>query len=183
LFPRAPAAPPGLGIVAVSPRAMERIMTRTEQQPRSWYMDLKRWQWFVENWGDWHHFPVTMPTSVVMALRAALLSLMREGVAARIARYEQMASDLRAGLQEMGMRLFVDESLMTPTITSAYCPEGINAVDIKNYLMKEHNIQITNGFANYKEFVIRIGHMGGAIQDSDINQLLAGLQEFMRQRV
>lgn len=175
-------APAGLGIVAVSSRAMERIMTRPEQ-PRSWYLDLKRWQWFVENWGDWHPFPVTMPTSVVMALRVALHSLTREGVATRIARYEKMAKHLREGLQAMGMRLFVDESLMATTITAAYAPEGVNAVSIKDHLMKEHNIQITNGFANYKEQVIRIGHMGGAVRDADIKELLAGLEEFMRQHV
>ncbi len=175
-------APAGLGIVAVSPRALERILTRPDL-PRSWYLDLKRWHWFVKNWADWHPFPVTMPTSIVMALRTALHSLMREGVEARIARYDRMSRQLRDGLQDMGMRLFVDESLMAPTITAAYCPEGTTSTAIKNYLLSEHNIQITGGFGAYKEQVIRIGHMGGAVGEKDIAQLLVGLNEFMRQRV
>lgn len=175
-------APAGLGIVAVSPHAMERMQARPDQ-PHSWYLDLKRWQWFVENWADWHPFPVTMPTSVVMALCTALLLLLREGVPARIARYETMARQLRAGLRQMGMRLFVDENLMAPTITAAYCPPGTNATEIKDFLLKAYNIQITTGFASYKEQVIRIGHMGGAVRESDIEQLLTGLREFTGQRV
>lgn len=175
-------APAGLGIVAVSPRALQRILARPDL-PRSWYLDLKRWHWYVQNWGDWHPFPVTMPTSIVMALRAALHSLIREGVAARISHYDRMSRQLRDGLQDMGMRLFVDETLMAPTITAAYCPRGTTSMAIKNYLLHEHNLQITGGFGAYKEQVIRIGHMGGAIGEKDIAQLLIGLNEFLRQQV
>ena len=174
-------APAGLGIVAVSPRAMGRILTRPDQ-PRSWYLDLKRWHWFVENWGDWHPFPVTMPTSIVLALRTALLLLQREGIEERFARYQRISSQLRKGLQEVGMHLFVSPNLMAPTITAAYCPEGIGSTAIKNYLLSEKQIQITGGFGPYKEQVIRIGHMGGAIRETDIEQLLDGLREFMRLR-
>src|SRR5262249_39377240 len=67
---------PGLAIVAVGERAWAMIAGQPER-PRSWYLDLRRWQWYVENWGDWHPFPVTMPTSVILGLRAALQSVMR----------------------------------------------------------------------------------------------------------
>ena len=96
----------GLGIVAVNDRAWQAIANQPDY-PRSWYLDLRRWQWYVENWGDWHPFPVTMPCSVVLALRAALQSLLAEGLDARFARYEQLAAHLRQGLEDLGMRLFV----------------------------------------------------------------------------
>ncbi|MBK8025847.1 MAG: alanine--glyoxylate aminotransferase family protein [Chloroflexi bacterium] len=174
-------APPGLGIVAVSNRALARISARPEDTPRSWYLDLKRWQWYVENWGDWHPFPVTMPTPIVLALRAALRSLLREGVATRRARYQKMADHLRGALEEMGMPLFVPASMMAPTITAAFVPEGVGSPAIRDYLLREYNLQITTGFGPYKEQVIRIGHMGGAVTDDDIAQLVTGLRAFVAQ--
>jgi len=64
---------------------------------------------------------------------------------------------------------------MANTITAAYCPPGITAPEIRDYLLKECNIQITTGFGPYKQDVIRIGHMGGALDLEDIDHLLAGI--------
>ncbi len=172
--------PAGLGLVAVSPRAQAKINNRPEAG-RSWYLDLKRWQWFVENWADWHPFPVTMPTAIVLALRTALKSLLAEGVNTRRAKWQTMARHLRDGLRDLEMPLFVPETLMASILTAAYCPEGINSVAIRDYLLRECNIQITTGFGAYKEQVIRVGHMGGALTDADITQLLAGLEQFLSQ--
>lgn len=171
-------APAGLAMVAVSDRAWAKMTARPKDTARSWYLDLVRWQWFVENWADWHPFPVTMPTAIVLALRAALHSLLREGVAARRARYQRMADHLRGALEQLGMPLFVPAALMAPTITAAYCPDGVRASMIRDYLVQEHNLQITTGFGPFKEQVIRIGHMGGALTDEDITQLVAGLRAF-----
>ncbi|MCA0454340.1 MAG: alanine--glyoxylate aminotransferase family protein [Chloroflexi bacterium] len=173
--------PAGLGLVAVSPRAQARIDNRPEAG-RSWYLDLKRWNWFVENWADWHPFPVTMPTAVVLALRTSLKSLLAEGVETRRARWQAMADHLRAGLRDLEMPLFVPEAMMTSILTAAYCPEGINSVAIRDYLLEECNIQITTGFGKFKEQVIRVGHMGGALTDADITQLLAGIEAFLNER-
>lgn len=167
-------APAGLGLVALSDRAWAKIEARPEV-PRSWYLDLKRWQWYVEHEADWHPFPVTMPTSIVLALRAALHSLSQQGLERRMAHYRQMAARLRAGLRAQGMTLFADETAMANTITAAYCPPGITAPEIRDYLLKECNIQITTGFGPYKQDVIRIGHMGGALDLEDIDHLLAGI--------
>ena len=170
--------PAGLGLVAVSPRAQAKINNRPESG-RSWYLDLRRWQWFVENWADWHPFPVTMPTAVVLALRTALQSLLAEGVSVRRAKWQAMARLLRDGLLNLEMPLFVPESVMASILTAAFCPEGISSVAIRDYLLAEYNIQITTGFGAYKEQVIRVGHMGGALADSDIAHLLAGLEQFL----
>lgn len=172
--------PAGLGLVAVSDRAWAKIAARPDH-PRSWYLDLRRWQWFVENWADWHPFPVTMPTGVVLALRLALRSLLREGLAHRMERYRGMARLLRDGLTELDMPLFAPEPLMAPILTAAYCPPGISAVTIRDFLLKRHNIQITTGFGAFKDSVIRVGHMGGALTTADIERLLDGLIQFRSQ--
>jgi alanine-glyoxylate transaminase/serine-glyoxylate transaminase/serine-pyruvate transaminase len=173
-------APAGLGLVALSDRAWAKIEGRPPL-PRSWYLDLQRWQWYVEHEADWHPFPVTMPTSLVLALRAALQSLLHQGLERRLAQYRQMAARLRAGLHAQGMTLFADETAMADTITAAYCPPGITAPEIRDYLLNECHIQITTGFGPYKQEVIRIGHMGGALDLEDIDHLLAGIAACLSQ--
>jgi alanine-glyoxylate transaminase / serine-glyoxylate transaminase / serine-pyruvate transaminase len=168
----------GLGIVAVNDRAWQAIANQPDY-PRSWYLDLRRWQWYVENWGDWHPFPVTMPCSIVLALRAALQSLLAEGLDARFARYEQLAARLRGGLEDLGLRLFVPPALMAPVLTAAYCPTGVESQAIIRHLAEDHHIKITAGFGKYKPYVIRVGHMGNAIGADDIDQLLAALGAYL----
>jgi alanine-glyoxylate transaminase/serine-glyoxylate transaminase/serine-pyruvate transaminase len=169
----------GLGLVAVNDRAWAVIASRPDV-PRSWYLDLRRWQWYVENWGDWHPFPITMPCSVILALRAALHSLLAEGLPARLARYEALATDLRSGLQALGLRLFVPPVLMAPVLTAAWCPPGVEAAAVIRYLAEEHQIRIAAGFGPYKSSVIRIGHMGNAVGEAGVEQLLGALSQFLR---
>jgi alanine-glyoxylate transaminase/serine-glyoxylate transaminase/serine-pyruvate transaminase len=175
-------APAGLGLVAVSARAQRRIDARPEAG-RSWYLDLGRWRWFAENWADWHPFPVTMPTSVVLALRCALQGLLHEGLDVRQARYREMARLLRDYVVSAGMPLFVPEAHMAPTITAAFCPDGVMAGDIRDDLLRDHGLQITTGFGSYKDSVIRVGHMGGALTTTDMHRLIAGLEQVLAQRV
>jgi alanine-glyoxylate transaminase/serine-glyoxylate transaminase/serine-pyruvate transaminase len=172
---------PGLGIVAVGERGWERIVSQADR-PRSWYLDLRRWQWYVENWGDWHPFPVTMPTSVVLGLRAGLQSLVRTGLDARLQRYDLLAVRLRQGLRDMGMPPSVPDSWMSSVLTTAHCPPGVSAVQVVKYLEAEHHIKITTGFEAQRDKVIRIGHMGGALSEADIDALLAALRQFLAER-
>lgn len=171
---------PGIAIVAVAPRAWEAIANQQDYH-RSWYLDLRRWQWHVENWGDWHPFPVTMPTPTILGLRAGLQSLLTDGLEARIAHYEALAARLRSGLNVLGLPLFVPEALMSPILTAAYCPEGINSEQVVSYLADEHQIKITAGFGPLKDRVIRIGHMGRALTEDDIDNLLNALYAFLSQ--
>ena len=171
----------GLGIVAVGPRAWTRI-EQNAAHARSWYLDLRRWQWYVENWADWHPFPITMPTAIVLGLRCALRSLFNDGLDARLARYEALARHLRDGLAGLDMALFVPEERMAPVLTAVYCPPGVTSGELIRYLEQEHHIKITAGFGEFKERVIRIGHMGGAITEQDIDCLLAALRAYLQDK-
>lgn len=168
----------GLALVAANDRAWEKIIAIPEK-PRSWFLDLRRWQRAAEGPTNWHPYPVTMPSSVILGLRASLQSLLHDGLDARIHSYEQMARHLRTELQAMGFSLFVPDTMMSPVLTTAYCPEGINAPEMVRYIAQAHNIQISLGFGTYRERMIRIGHMGGALDDSDIDALLVGIRQFL----
>lgn len=174
-------APPGLGIVALGERAWERITGQPERL-HSWYLDLRRWNWYAENWGSWHPTPVTMPTSLILALRASLQSLVAESVPARLRRYTRLAERLRTELEFLGFPLFVPRERMAPVLTAARCPDGVTSHEVIRYLAGHHNIQITAGFGAAKDSVIRIGHMGGAVNDEAIDAVLDGLSEFAQMR-
>jgi alanine-glyoxylate transaminase/serine-glyoxylate transaminase/serine-pyruvate transaminase len=174
-------AAPGIAIVAVGPRAWERIASQPERS-RSWYLDLRRWQWYVENWGNWHPFPVTMPTPTILGLRASLQTLIAEGLENRIKRYEALANRLRDGVEALGLTLFAPRSLMAPVLTAVNCPPGVVSSELVKYLIVEHHIQITTGFGPFRDSVFRVGHMGNALGDADIDALLAGLRRFLVER-
>jgi alanine-glyoxylate transaminase/serine-glyoxylate transaminase/serine-pyruvate transaminase len=174
-------AAPGLAIIAVGNRAWD-VISKQGDRPRSWYLDLRRWQWYVENWGDWHPFPVTMPTSIILGLRASLQSLLKDGMAARFARYESLAARLRSGLKSLGLSLFVAEWLMAPVLTAVYSPTGVTSGQLVKDLEQEHHIKVTGGFGEYRDKVFRIGHMGGAIGEAEIDGLLMALRQFLVQR-
>jgi alanine-glyoxylate transaminase/serine-glyoxylate transaminase/serine-pyruvate transaminase len=174
-------APPGVGIVAVGERAWERICNQPERL-HSWYLDLRRWNWYAENWASWHPTPVTMPTSLILALRASLRSLVAETLPARLRRYSRLAERLRTELEFLGFPLFVPRDRMAPVLTAARCPEGVTSHEVIRFLAEHHNIQITAGFGAAKDSVIRIGHMGGAVNDDAIDRVLDGLSEFAQMR-
>jgi alanine-glyoxylate transaminase/serine-glyoxylate transaminase/serine-pyruvate transaminase len=171
---------PGLAPVAVSPRAWA-IMDSKPGRHHGWYLNLQVWRKFAQEWGDWHPFPVTMPTNNVLALRAGLQSLLADGLDARFRRYEALATRLRGGLRALGLRLFASEEHLAPILTGVYSPDGIPSSRIVNYLYTECGIKISGGFGDeVKERIFRIGHMGAAITEADIDALLAGLAAFMR---
>lgn len=169
-------APPGLAIVAVSPNLWPQI-----ERPgaRGWYLNLNTWRRYAIEWADWHPFPVTMPTNVVMALREGLRQLVAVGLEQRLARYRALAKRLRTGLVELGMPLVVPDELSAPVLSAAWVPEGTTSAEIVAYVLREHGIQITRGFGALRDRVCRIGHMGPQVDEAVIDTLLAALRDFV----
>jgi len=169
-------APPGLAIVAVSPKGWERM---TRPGGRGWYLSLPLWDFYAVDWGDWHPYPVTMPTSIVLALRVGLRAIVAEGLKVRLANYARLATRLRTGLRELGLPPVMSDADSAPVLTTAWVPEGTTSAEIVEFLIREHGIQITHGFGALRDRVIRIGHMGSVVDEELIDALLAGLRDFL----
>jgi alanine-glyoxylate transaminase / serine-glyoxylate transaminase / serine-pyruvate transaminase len=172
-------APPGLAPVAVGPRAWEAI-DRNPQKGHGWYGDLRVWRKFATEWWDWHPFPVTMPTSLILALREGLRQLLEEGVPQRLERYHKLAVMLRNGLRRLNMTPFTPDEILAPVLTAAFCPPGVSSAEIVAYMEKEHCIKISAGLGILKEKIIRIGHMCPGISETDIEAVLEGLAAFTK---
>ena len=175
-------APPGLAPVAVSPRAWA-IMDRKPQRSHGWYLNLQTWRHYATEWNDWHPYPVTMATNNVLALRAGLQSLVADGLDRRFQRYRDLARRLRDGLRRLGLELFTAEDQTAPILTGVRSPDGIPSSQIVNYLYEEHDIKISGGIGDeLKDKIFRIGHMGAAITEADIDAVLEGLAAFLHKK-
>ena len=171
-------APPGLAMVAVSDRAWEWMV---RPGGRGWYLNLPLWDHYAEDWADWHPFPVTMPTNLVLALREGLRGILAEGLPNRIAKYQRMATRLRTGLRALGMPPVMDDANSAPVLTAAWVPAGTTSTEIVAFLIDKYGIQITRGFGELRDRVVRIGHMGSEVTEELIDALLAGLRDFKSQ--
>lgn len=171
--------PPALALLSLSPRLQEAIERR--QAPRGWYLDLKTWRWYAENWGTWHPTPVTMPTSNVYALHHSLELLMAEGLETRYAAYRRAAQAVRQGLIALGFPPFVEEAWASPLTTAFRMREGVEADELQAYLRRQ-GIVISGGLADLHGVILRVGHIGLARQRDYITAFLLGVEAFLREK-
>jgi len=170
-------APPGLAPLAVGRKAWEMI-DRNPKNGNGFYLNLRVWRKYATEWADWHPTPITMATNNVMALKAGLTSLLREGVAARGQRYMELAKRLRAGLRRIGMPPYTPDEMMVPILTAAYGPAGVATSRIISYMDEEHRIKIAGGLGPLNDKIIRIGHMSPTVSRQDIDKVVEALASF-----
>ena len=170
-------APPGLAPVAVGPRGWEAI-DRVPAKHHGWYLNLRVWRQYAEEWGDWHPFPITQATNNVLALRTSLKHLLAEGVDQRVERYRALALRLRRGLRGLGLEPYTPDELMSPVVTAAYGPPGVLTSRLVAYLADAHGLKIAGGMGQLKDLVFRVGHMAPALTAADIDDLVARLAQF-----
>jgi alanine-glyoxylate transaminase/serine-glyoxylate transaminase/serine-pyruvate transaminase len=170
-------APPGLAPVAVGARGWEAI-DRVPEKGHGWYLNLRVWRQYAHDWADWHPFPITQATSLVLALRESLLRLQAEGLPARLARYEALALRLRRGLRAIGMRPYTPDERLAPVVTAAHGPPGVPTSRIVDYMAREHHIKIAGGMGELRDQVIRIGHMSPSLTAADVDEVVEKLSGF-----
>lgn len=171
----------GLAPIAVGARAWD-AMEQRARAPRSWYLDLLEWRQAAQAWAAWHPYPVTMPTNLILALRAGLQALAADGLTNRFAYYRALAGRLRHGLRELNLAPLVADEYAAPVVTAVCAPPGIPSNDIVAFLESAHDIKVSGGFGALANKVFRIGHMGPTITFQDIDAVLAALADFMSTR-
>ena len=170
--------PPALALLSISPRAWEQIMQR--QAPRGWYLDLRMWRWYADNWGDWHPTPVTMPTSNLYALHHSLTQLLAQGIPQRWKAYAAAMYAVRRGLEAVGCTMLVEEAYASPLTTAFYPPEGISAQQMQGWLNDEAKLMITGGLGALKGKILRVGHIGLARQRDYVEPFLLAVENYLR---
>lgn len=170
-------ASPGLAPLAVSEEAWGRI---SQSSSPGWYLNLRTWRGFAERWPDWHPYPVTLPVSLIFALRKGLERILDEGLEERWARHGRWATLLRRGLENLSFAPFIPEEYRSPTVTTALAGPAIGAEELIRFLKEERGILIGGGIDALRGRIFRVGHMGPQATAEMILPLLFGIEEALR---
>ena len=159
-------APPGLGVIAFSAKGRAVIEGRKEPL-HSWYLDIKRWDWYRQEWPH-HPHPVTMPTNLVMALSSSTQRILEVGLEAWVGRRADLAKRLREGLNNLGLGPVAPAGFEANLVTAAWAD---NPNKIIGHLL-DNGIQISAGLEPTTGKVIRIGLMGRTANDEMVERVL-----------
>ncbi len=171
-------APPGLAPVTISPRAREVLRNRSTPV-RNWYLDLSLLEKY---WGSERTYHHTAPINNNYALRETLRMVAEEGLEARFERHRANAKVLWAGLGDLDISLLVPEENRLPTLTTAIVPPGVDALEIRQQLLNDYNLEIAGGFGPLAGQIWRIGLMGFSSRHENVLLLLAALREILKKR-
>ena len=160
--------PPGLSPMAMSPRAMDFLNSRTTPV-RSWYLDLKLIHDYSTVSHRYHH---TAPISMFYALREALLVIAQEGIENRWERHRRCHQSFVKGIEAMGLRMHVPEGYRIPTLNTVRVPEGIDEAKVRKRLIDDAGIEIAGGFGPLAGKVFRIGVMGPLATEENVQFFL-----------
>jgi alanine-glyoxylate transaminase/serine-glyoxylate transaminase/serine-pyruvate transaminase len=165
--------PPGLAPLTFSPRATERVRSRTAP-PQSWYLDLGLIGDYVGGARKYHH---TAPTAMVVALHAGLGALLDETLAGAWARHRAVGERLQTGLEKLGWSLIAEEGHRLPQLTSVRLPDGRDEAALRRTLLTEYGIEVGGGLGAFAGTAWRIGLMGHSARERSVTTLLGALHE------
>lgn len=167
--------PPGLAPVTFSERAVEAVRNR-KTKIGNWYLDMSLVAKYWSNEHTYHHTP---PTSMIYALREALRLVQEEGLEDRFKRHELNHRALVAGLNAMGITMFVEEGNRLWSLNAACVPEGVDDARVRGKLLNDFNIEIGGGFGALKGKIWRIGLMGYSSSKNNVLMFLAALENVL----
>ena len=175
-------APPGLATVSISERGWQAMPA--EQSIKSWYLNLKTWLYYCEDWADWHPYPVTLPVQLMFALGKALELIVEDGLPARWKLHQSSAEYVQAEFERMGISsLVADPCRRLPTVTAATLPEGLCSRELQRYLREKHRILVAGGVGQLQDKIFRIGQMGYSARPKLVGRVVSGVKEFLSIRL
>jgi len=173
------ACPPGVAPISVSEGAWRQIEARPDRA-HGWYLDLSTWKHYATHWAHWHPYPTTMPTNVVVALRASLRRILDGGLEAHYERHRSAARRVRSVLGRLGFEALTPEAYTSPLITALYGLPGMDVEDLRRYLVDEWQIMIAGGLEDLSGKIVRVGHIGKAASPEYVERLLDGVEAYLR---
>jgi aspartate aminotransferase-like enzyme len=143
---------PGVSLVALSPRAWERIEERPSPPPQ-WCLDAKLAAQF------WHHdsYHYTAPVSGILALHEALHLVCQETLERRFARHASCSSAMQRAIEALGLTLYGQPASRLHSVIGIEVPEGIDRARVCAHISARYRVEISGSFGLN---IVRIGQMG-----------------------
>lgn len=165
--------PPGLALLAASPRAI--AAHESAGLPRSY------WDWDDQKaFNARGFFPYTPATNLLFGLEEAFAMIDEEGLEAVFARHELFGRATRATVRRWGLEVVArHEEEASRAATAVLLPEGHDADAVRALILDRFDMSLGTGLGPFKGKVFRIGHLG------DLNALqlvgtLAGVEMGLR---
>lgn len=171
--------PPGLAPITFGRRA-EELMLKRKQKVQSWYLDMSLVRDYWNEKRVYHH---TGPVNMTYAMHEGLRLIIEEGLAARVARHAHMAKALYAGLEAMGLELFVKNAAdRCPTLTTVLIPSGADDMAARKKLLEQHNLEIGGGLGDLKGKGWRVGLMGEGARPNHVLLFLSAVGGILKKQ-
>ncbi len=153
--------PAGLGILAVSPKALEAMQSATS---RRCYFDLAD----MISANPMGYFPYTPALPMLYGLREALDIIFEEGLDNIFSRHHYFAEGVRHAVTEgWGLKLCAKApKWYSDTVSAIMVPEGINGAHVIDVAFRRYNLALGAGLSKVAGKLFRIGHLG------DLNELM-----------
>ena len=157
--------PPGLGLVAVGPRAWDK--SERSKSPR-FYWDWKKLKGPI---------PFTPALSLLLQMDASLDYIQAQGLQRIFARRAQVADRIRDLVRRSGMEVYA----LNPGngITGVMAPPGFDIKALMGRLEKDFGIQIAGGLGKLKDTMFRIGHVGH-VTDEELDYFIESFERCLR---
>jgi len=161
---KALALPPGLALLSVSKRALERA---AKTEGRGYYFDFVEFQ---KN----HEAGMTPSTPVIpliYALRSKLDDIKAEGIEKRYARHARLNQAVRDVVFSKGFKLFPKEGYGSVTLNCFANTLNIDLVALNKTLKSKHQLVIDGGYGKLKGKTFRISNMGDETDETIASML------------
>jgi alanine-glyoxylate transaminase/serine-glyoxylate transaminase/serine-pyruvate transaminase len=169
---------PGLSPISFSDKAVDVIKNRNTPV-QSWFLDMNL---IVGYWGEgqkraYHH---TAPVNSVYALHESLVMLQEEGIENSWKRHAKTHQSLKTGLENIGLEMAVDEAYRLPQLNSIMIPEGVDDAKVRATLLNEFDLEIGAGLGELAGKVWRIGLMGFACKQKNVDYCVQSLAKVLK---
>ena len=161
--------PPGLGINAVSAKALD--AAKSAKLPRSF------WDWEAMLAANKiGFFPYTPATNLLYGLQEAIGMLEEEGLPNVFARHDRHAAATRRAVRAWGLEvLCADPQEYSSSLTAVMMPEGCDADALLDLILKKFDMCLGIGLGKVKGKIFRIGHLGN-FNDLMLAGTLSGIE-------
>jgi aspartate aminotransferase-like enzyme len=162
---------PGVSLVAFSERAWRHTHER-KSELRHWCLDARLADkfWYQKS----YHY--TAPVSGVLAIHEALRLICGETLPKRFQRHRRTSLSLQAGIEAMGLTLYVNRPHRLNSVVGICVPDNVNSTELLKLMSARYRVEISGSFgAN----IVRIGQMGEQSRAHNIFRTLHALGSSM----
>ncbi len=148
--------PTGLGILAVSQKALDANKTLNGRMNRCFFS----FEDMIKT-NDLGYFPYTPATQLIRGLRASLDLIFDEGLENIFARHTRLAQGVRAAVDAWGLKLCAKEpKWYSDTVSAIMVPDGFDSANVVKTAYYRYNTSLGVGLNKVAGKVFRIGHLG-----------------------